>query len=249
MTLETDALAAAGLTPNEAKVYLALLESGPTTTGPLRAKTGLHIPRIYDALRGLEHKGLVSSVMRNNRHHFEAADPQRLVDIEEEKANRLQKMVPELTALRSPAAPREAAMVFKGVRGLRSVLDSILHDCKNGGGYVDFGVSTKFKAVMGPYWYVWQSTKPKWKIHSRVICDEKVRGNLAITEYLKASPFHQARYVPGRYHCPSDTFIWKNKIAIFIWDAKPPTVVVMEDAATAQGYRNVFEWMWKMAKK
>ena len=243
-----DALAHAGLTPNETKVYLALLETGATTTGALVERTGLHIPRVYDSLRGLMHKGLASYVLKNRRKHFEPAEPSRILDIEREKQEELERIIPQLDSLRKLATSHEAATIFKGVRGLRTVLDSILGELKRGGEYADFGVSGKFRSVMGPYWGLWQEMKKEKRIRSRVIFGENVRGGALHADYMRASRRNLARFVPRKYHCPSDTIIWKDKIAIFAWEADPPTVVVLHDEKTALGYGRIFEWMWLKAK-
>ena len=55
--LETDALVDAGLTNAEARVYLALLELGSTTAGPVIKKAGLHRGTTYQVLQRLLEKG------------------------------------------------------------------------------------------------------------------------------------------------------------------------------------------------
>lgn len=238
------ALEKMGLTVNETKAYLALLRTGSTSSGPLVEKTGLHIPRVYDALRGLQHKGLVSYVMKNKKKFFEAASPERFMDLLKEQEKEFEGVLPELRKLeRSAELKPEPATVFSGVRGLRTVLDSVLEELEGGGEYVDFGVSGLFRKTMGPYWDIWQRTKKERGIRSRCIFDEKVKGSEIEMEY-----YGEARFVPGRFHCPSDTMIFKDKIVVFAWTAEPPTAVVIRDAATANGYKNIFEWMWKNAK-
>jgi len=238
-----DVLEAFGLTANECKVYLALLQLGSTSTGALIEKTGLHVPRVYDALRGLQHKGLASYVIKNNKKYFEAASPARFLDLLEEREKSLRAILPQLIAIeKGREAKPEPATVFKGVRGLRSVLDSILEELKGGGEYVDFGVSGLFRKIMGPYWDVWQKTKKEWRIRSRCLFDESLRGTQLVKDYIG-----KARFVPKRFYCPSDTMVFGEKIVIFAWTADPPTAVVIRDAPTAQGYKRIFEWMWRNA--
>ena len=42
-----------GLTTNESKVYLALLDLGPSLAGQISRKTGLHRRTVYDTTEGL----------------------------------------------------------------------------------------------------------------------------------------------------------------------------------------------------
>jgi len=239
-----DILLDLGLTQNEVKVYLALLEIGPTTTGALISRTGLHVPRVYDALSGLVNKGLVSFVIKNKKKYFEAGDPEHFIDLLKEKEKALKESLPELKKLKASAELQfEAATIFKGKHGIRTVLDSILLELKGGGEYLDFGVSGIFRQVMGIYWDRWQEMKKKLKVNSRVIFDERLRGSQLVKDYVG-----RYRFVPSKYFCPSDTMIYNDKIVIFAWTANPPTAVVIHDSSTAKGYKNIFEWMWSNAK-
>ena len=234
-----------GLPRNEARVYLALLATGASTSGAVIKRCGLHAPRVYEALSRLEGKGLVSHSIRNKRKVFEAVPPECLVEQQQEKAEKARKVLPELRSILEAAGKKEeTATIFQGVRGLRTVLDSVLDELSRGEGYLDFGVSGLFREVMGHYWSAWQAEKKKKKIKSKCIFEEKVRGSNLHEDY-----FGLARFVPSKFHCPSDTIIFKDKIVIFAWTADPPTAVVVRDAATAQGYKNIFNWMWSQAEK
>jgi predicted transcriptional regulator len=233
-----------GLTQNEIKVYLALLSTGQTASGVVVARSGLHRPAVYSALERLVSRGLASFVKKNNRKHFEAAEPERLNDIIEGMRRDVHEAVPELKKISNFEKEGEATTLFSGVRGIRSVLDSLLEELKGGGEYADFGVGGRFREVMGPYWDVWQKSKVEMKVRSRCIFNEKLRGSKLLRDYRGKS-----RFVPEKYHCPSDTMIYKDRIILFIWDANPPTAVLIRDAETAKGYMNVFNWMWKNASR
>ncbi len=243
MEIETS-LERLGLTKNEAKTYLALLSTGPTTSGAVISKSGLYRPAVYEALDRLMAKGLVSFVMKNNRKHFEAADPERLGDLADEMMQEVHNAIPELKKLPSFDMKGEATTLFLGVRGIRSVLDSLLEELKGGGEYVDFGVSGRFREVMGPYWDAWQKSKREMRVLSRCIFDENIRESRLLKDYQG-----KARFVPREFYCPSDTMVYGEKVVIFVWNAKPPTVIVIRDADTSKGYLNLFNWMWKNAKK
>ena len=49
----------AGLTENESKVYLALLDLGPSLAGQISRKTGMHRRTVYDTTEMLIKKGLI----------------------------------------------------------------------------------------------------------------------------------------------------------------------------------------------
>ena len=101
--MNTETLEKAGLTKNEIKVYLALLEKGESTSGPLIKAIGINSSKVYESLERLQKKGLVSYVKKANKKYFQAAEPERLLDYIDEKKRQLdeekeemQKMLPEL---------------------------------------------------------------------------------------------------------------------------------------------------------
>jgi HTH-type transcriptional regulator, sugar sensing transcriptional regulator len=63
-------LSQAGLTENESKVYLALIDLGPSLAGSISRKTGIHRRTVYDTTEMLIKKGLVGYILKNNRRLF-----------------------------------------------------------------------------------------------------------------------------------------------------------------------------------
>ena len=62
----------AGLTDNESKVYLALIDLGPSLAGQIARKTGMHRRTVYDTIEMLIEKGLIGYIQKNNRKLFYA---------------------------------------------------------------------------------------------------------------------------------------------------------------------------------
>ena len=69
-----------GLTQNEIKVYLTLLELGESKTGEILKKSRLNSGRIYEILNSLQEKGLVSFILKSGVKYFRPADPKRVND-------------------------------------------------------------------------------------------------------------------------------------------------------------------------
>ncbi len=233
-----------GLTPAESKTYLALLSDGPCKAGFLLKKTGLHKATLYTCLERLLEKGLCQYVVAEKTRVFEAAPPERLLQTLDETHHLLEKAIPEMKKQVRHSAPQ--ATLYVGYEGLKAMCEKMLDKLNPGGTYADFGSAGPFRTVMGPYWDVWQAKKRRWRIRSRVLFDENVR--LKNPQLLK-DYVGEARFVPKQYHCPSDTFIFQDTVAIFVWSAQPPFAVVIQNKETAEGYMNIFNWMWTQAKK
>ena len=79
--MKREQLQKAGLSPNEAKCYLTLLKIGSASANEVSRKSGVHRVSVYDALRGLAEKGLVSQITKANKLLFEAGNPEKIIEI------------------------------------------------------------------------------------------------------------------------------------------------------------------------
>jgi sugar-specific transcriptional regulator TrmB len=235
-----------GLSEAEAKVYLALLDSGSTTAGLVIKKAGLHRATTYQILNRLQEKGLVSAIIKGKKQYFEATDPKRLLDALKERETRLKQALPNLEGLYMAAKEKQEVTVYSGVGGLRTVLERALDEMGKGGEYLDFGVAGLFRETMGPFWHVWQKRKVEQKIRCKVIFNEevKVKKPEVLREY-----YGEARFHPKEYASLTDTFIYNDTVMLLLWTAKPPLAIVIKNSENAKSYRNQFALMWKQAKK
>ena len=140
----------------------------------------------------------------------------------------------------------QVSKTYTGLDEIQILLDGILESLRNKGEYVDFGVSGLFREVMGQYWDAWQKKKRRYRIKSKCIFDASIKRK---NRKLLKDYYGESRFLSKRYYSPSDTIIFKDSIAIFIWTAKPPVAILIQDKATAEGYRNYFEVMWRAAKR
>jgi sugar-specific transcriptional regulator TrmB len=243
---EQEVLVELGLSESESKIYLSLLEIGPTLVGPVIRRTGLHRGTTYQILQRLREKGLVSSVIKGKKQYFSAAEPNRLLDVLNEKKEMLEQVLPSLISRLSKSKEQQKVTVYQGIKGIRSVLDKILEDLTPKGEYYDFGVSGLFREVMGPYWDLWQKKKKKNRIKSKVIFNESLKKeNKKLLRYYHG----EARFSPKEYSSITDTMIYKDSIALFIWTSKPLIAIVIKNKDNAESYKNQFRLLWKIAKK
>ncbi len=103
--METGVLERIGLTKGEIKVYFALLELGPTTTGPLVDASEVSSSKIYLVLDRLLKKGLVSYSMQARKKYFEPADPRRIIDYLEERQKEITDQKKQIQAISKKRFP------------------------------------------------------------------------------------------------------------------------------------------------
>ncbi len=85
-----------GLTKNEAKIYLTLLQEYPLTTGKICEKTMIHRRNVYDSTQRLIDKGLIYEIFDNSTTLYYPVDPGKLEQIITEKQTKLNTVLPEL---------------------------------------------------------------------------------------------------------------------------------------------------------
>ncbi len=81
-----------GLSRNEVKVYLAALTIGSSSANTIAKHAGLLRTSTYEILKSLVDKGIVSYVLKGRVKYFEAASPDRLLKMAEERKHRLQEI-------------------------------------------------------------------------------------------------------------------------------------------------------------
>lgn len=230
-----------GLTANEAKVYLALLETGETKTGALVKKTSLHRVQIYDALESLIQKGLASYVIKENIKYFSPADPKAILAFLEEKEELAKSLLPELELKQRLSLKKQQVAVYEGIKGLKSAMNNMLKELSPGGTHHVFA-SGNMAQAMGPYYDLYQETKRQNRIVTRVIYDESFREHADVIKRTSG----RIRFYPLSPF-PTDTWIYNDKVLIVTYTARPPIAVLMTSEETAGSYRKLFDGFWKKA--
>ncbi len=225
----------AGLTENETKVYLALIESGPNLAGQISRKTGLHRRSVYDVTEMLIKKGLIGYILKNNRRYFEASNPNRILEILREKQNLLEPVVSDLLKTYSSEKEKQETNFYKGKEGLKAIFEDQLNYKE----ILILGASPKAYEVLQFYFKWYDKKRKKKKIKARIIAYDKKISKI---------PLAEIRYLPQKYESPVAVNIYGNKTAIILW-AKEPIVIAIREKEIADAYKKYFELMWKIAKK
>ncbi len=226
----------AGLTDNEAKVYLALVDLGPCLAGEIARKAGLHRRTVYDITEMLIQKGLVGYILENNRRLFQASNPKRLLEIIQEKQNILSPIVDGLSEKYFKTKEKEETNFYKGKEGLKTVFEDQL-EAKE---ILILGASPKAYEVLQFYFKWYDKKRKQKKIKARIIAQTKEIRKEKI-------PLADIRYLPEKYANPVSVNIYGDKTAIILW-AKEPMAIVIKNREITEAYRIYFELMWKIAR-
>jgi HTH-type transcriptional regulator, sugar sensing transcriptional regulator len=110
-----------GFNPKEAKTYLALLELGEGTLADLARKSRIKRTTLYDIVRSLKDKGLISAVRSGGRLLYSAEDPRTLDDRLREQQTVLSTALPELLSITNALPQKPKIRYYEGIEGIKEV--------------------------------------------------------------------------------------------------------------------------------
>ena len=247
--MDTEILIKIGLTKNEIKIYLVLLQSGVSTAYELSQKTGIYRAHVYDKLEQLIDKGLVTYVYEGAKKYFKAASPEKIKQYIEDKQKELdsqkkdvEKILPELNSMFNMPKEDTIVEVFRGKEGLKYFLKDIIKTKEE---VLITGIDDeKYNEALPIFMDQYFRDIKKNKIRERVITLKK-KGVFMFDK--KLAPTTEYRFLEEKQFNPTNTFVYGDKIVIVSWGT-PITATMIKNKGVAETYRNHFEILWKAAK-
>ncbi len=243
--METTALEQVGLTNKEALVYLALAEPGSASASQLIQKTGLHRAVVYDILERLIEKGLASFIYQGKKKFFEAADPHYLLELHQQKKEKLQEIVQQLKEF-SRFSSKLEVKIFKGKEGLITVFEDLLHSKVKE--WLVIGSSGKTIKLRPYYLKHFQERRAAVGITTKALMINNKPGRKRGNELI-ALPNTEVRYLPKNIISPTVIQIYGAKTVIHSNTSAPPFMIVIENKDITDSFREYFGTFWEIAKK
>src|SRR3989344_3206057 len=122
-----------GLSENEAKVYLAMLELGPASVMEISQKSGINRPTAYVQIESLKKLGLVSTQTKGKKQLFIAESPDQLEFVLDRQASELKrkqselnKILPDLLNAYRSSGTEPQVRFFEGKEGILRMQEIVL---------------------------------------------------------------------------------------------------------------------------
>lgn len=252
-----DELKKIGLSENEAKVYLALLELGSATADEVAKKADVKRPTTYVQLEALMKQGLVSSFERlvkkggAEKTFFRAEDPEHLKKIAEtgkkkaeERAVVLENALPELLKLFAFSGERPKVRFFEGVEGLKTAQDEFLKsDAEE---VLSISSADDILRIFPAHTENHATRRSKKGIRARLIYTTK-KG--AFLKQSDKEANRESRFIPPeKFPFSCDLSIYGKTIAISALRERPAGVVI-EDKEIANSLRAIFYLVWEYSRQ
>lgn len=244
-----DQLKNIGLSENEAKAYLAMLELGPSPVVEIARKAEINRPTAYVQIESLKKKGLVSTQTKGKKHLFIAESPSRLefyLDSElknvEQKKDELGKILSDLEKLFISADSRPQVRFFEGKEGILAMQDVLL---KSGVTEI-FGISSLdnlFK-VFPKLREEYSPKRIKKGIRSRLIYSYSEGAVLKESDEIM---LRESRFIlPEKMPFSSDITVFGSSVSIISFEGIISGLII-EHPEIAKSFRQFFEFMWNLA--
>jgi HTH-type transcriptional regulator, sugar sensing transcriptional regulator len=230
----------AGLTENEAKVYLAALELGETTVIRLARKAGIKRPTTYLVVDSLKDKRLLNIVRKGKKTFFYAEDPRKISELLKERERAIHKIMPELLAFTNLIDRKPKIQYFEGKETYKEIFNDILK-------YPNSELLTSFSEKFFDYDnffldYFIPQRKEK-KIWDRVLFpDNPGTRNIAASDQIY---FRQSKLVPSeKFKMEIEIIIYgKNKIGLVSYDEEISAMI--ESQKIHNSLKSLFEVIWQ----
>ncbi len=238
-----------GLSPNEARVYEALLETGEASVQTISLKSKVHRRNVYDSLAKLSDKGLANDVFVKGEKRFKAMNPQRLLELLKEREEKVNKVLPEMKSRYELVEEQEEAYFYRGIEGFKNYLQSILESKET----VYFIGAKAFWLDPRLQHYIARFDRERRKlgIKFKHLFDYEVKEQKPEILKLVGKPY---KFLPKNYSSPTAVDIFGDYVVTFVGVepgklSKDPIQFVLKSKRLADGYRKYFQFMWDNCKE
>ncbi|MCB9359549.1 helix-turn-helix domain-containing protein [Candidatus Woesearchaeota archaeon] len=237
-----------GLTKGEISVYMALLELGSSTVGPIVDKAKVSSSKVYDILERLMDKGLASYVIKENTKYFESAQPSRILDYMqerkkeiEEKENRVKEILPQLELRQRMAKNKQEVNVYEGLKGIKTVREKSLRELKAGDEFYILGISATSSEQLRNYWMNYHKRRSQSKIGTKMLINRDAPEKYF--DERNKLPHTNVKRMPFSASTPSWFDIYDDRMVIGV-TGEEPIAVEIKSSKVAESFKAYFEALW-----
>lgn len=236
-----------GLSDKEARVYLAMLELGPSSVLEISARANINRPTTYVQIEGLKRLGLISSQTRGKKQLFQAESPENFQTIFEQedsglrqKRDELSRVMPDLKDLFHASGGRAKVRFIEGLEGISKVQAEFLKS-----GVREVIEICPLDDVMRTVPKKSQSFTPKRvakKIFSKYMYTSSQGPILTGTD---KQMYRQSKFIdPKKLPFHLDIAVYGKNVAIVSFQGKVSGVFI-EHPEIADSFRKMLEFFWE----
>lgn len=229
----------------EAEVYVALVQLGLTTVGPIVTKTKLHRMLVYQALERLKDLRMASMLMKNGRQHWQATNPSIILDRIKKQETLAKEVVDEIELLSQATSDDLHVQILYGRRGLIDNLEAAIQSAGRTDKLIRIigGASDKvFYDLLGDWYKDYRKLQEDLGVGKQLIAPKNDSENFK--RYYAQEPGNEFRFLNVGLSSPTFTRITQEMVSIEVY-GKEPVIIQIQNRTIAQSYLESFKLLWK----
>ena len=227
--MKEEILKSLGLSDKEIKIYIASLQLGSSLVQKIANFAGLNRTSAYDLLKSLEQKGFVSHTIQSGKKFYQAAQPNKLLDMLKEREALVKKILPELNALSESVGKRPHVQVYVGKEGLKTIFEDILKDSKS---FLCIASKTQLVKLFKYYFPHFVKRRIKRGIKVKIICESPPIDKKAPYKLIKKK-------------IKTATWLYNGKIAMISLEEKEPIGILINEKNFYDTHKMMFDLLWE----
>jgi sugar-specific transcriptional regulator TrmB len=242
---------ALGLSPNEGKIYQALIDRGESTVSEIAVASKIHRRNAYDAISRLVDKGLCFEIFSTTENRYNAVDPDKLTEILAEKKDKLMLALPELKRKFGERFAPEEAYIYRGLEGQKNIWRDVIRV-----GQESFFIGAKagwFDPRLEASRVAFFKEANRKKIQFTQLFDQEVKS--LIPNFPRHFPGKLVyRFLPKKYSTNSAIHIFGDYVVTYTGltlgkISENVVFFVIHSKDLAESYRTWFWYMWEQSSE
>src|SRR3989338_5162942 len=232
------------LDENEIKVYLSCLIEEGANVNNISKSSGLIRTTVYGVLKSLMQKGLISTTKKEKTLFFQSASPKELLNILEEKKQKITSILPQLNQLSKKTHQPQKVQFFEGKNGVKTITNDIIS--KPSETIKLISVGKKWLEFSESFTSVYYRKKKEMKVTTKTILnDNREEREFAKSKKVKNSEF---RFLKG-LEIAGTCYIYHDKISFAAYEEDAPRGFIIQYKEFNRLQNAVFDRLWKISKK
>ncbi len=245
-----------GFDEDESKIYLALLELGPSTVTEVTKKAGITRTLGYVVLEKLGLQGLVTRTKDGSKKmKYVAEHPRNFVQYVKNKKNswerrigKAESLLPDLLAVYKEK-DKPVIRYQEGIKGITSLFEESLQS------KTEILSVTDVESWQDPEFWQWAKSynreRNKHKVKERILLLDTPEGRAWIKNY-RPSPYTIYRWVTreqakGLLEFGGELNIYENKVVIALPKKSQRMIALIENNVLSNILRSMFNIVWEVA--
>ncbi|NOS67576.1 MAG: hypothetical protein HOO67_04405 [Candidatus Peribacteraceae bacterium] len=234
-----------GLTDEEARVYLAVLEINGGPVSNIARKAGVNRVSCYHTVENLLAKQLLSQYNRNGVKCFAPEPPEQFLELAEEKVNIAKGLLPSLKSLASSIGFRPKIRFYEGKDGVERVFTESLAAKGEILGYTNLKSVTEF---FPEFFERYTHEKLKRKIKTRYLSPTTVESVHVMDRFLPKKYDQNLLEIllvnRDQFLFENEVLVFNNSVGIVSLNQDELLGLIVESPAFARTMKAVFDLAW-----